>query len=442
MFFFYIFQSLHLFRLTAELESHAAGLCLEALQHLTIALTGVDCCELFTLLVAFFGRGSDFQEDPFNYLDGAPKIRPPLDITDTDSDDESSAVVEEAVPSPQVALGASQVVISVPAPSAPSVPPPIQREPQVKSRPKVNYVDQVTDITMAQGFLPEDKDSLHNTGIPVAYAVCCSGSSGKGRRLYMCPFGDQCSSPPYASDIASTGSHIHCHHLGHCIQCPYDSSHFYNGTGWRDHMASKHEGAPWYHSHLGIDSQLPSTLFHATISMAASGSTVSTSIDPGNTQSTDPVEATIPISVPSAPDVTEVDTLEHVPNVGDNPLDDPDVKPAPPFNRPGIDIESLTVADLKEITRFLPSDLRQYRYFGGGHWLGHHRRDDSKTRFFAAELVSETKGTDLPEPEEGEDKLLHKQRKHEMHLFVKEHGGKIWWPHDPKDDPDGGMLTM
>ena len=62
--------------------------------------------------------------------------------------------------------------------------------------------------------------------------------------------------------------------------------------------------------------------------MAASGSTVSTSIDPGNTQSTNPVEATIPIS---APDVTEVDTLEHVPNVGDDPLDDPDVEPVPPL---------------------------------------------------------------------------------------------------------------
>ena len=68
------FQALCLFRLAAEVESHAAGLCLEVLQHLTIALAGVDCRELFTLLVAFFGRGSEFQEDPFNYLDDAPKI--------------------------------------------------------------------------------------------------------------------------------------------------------------------------------------------------------------------------------------------------------------------------------------------------------------------------------------------------------------------------------
>ena len=94
--------------------------------------------------------------------------------------------------------------------------------------------------------------------------------------------------------------------------------------------------------------------------------------------------------------------------------------------RQGIDIESLTITDLKEITRFLPSDLRQYHYLRGGHWLGRHQRDNSKTRFFAAELASKTKGTGLPAPEEGEDRLLHKKRKHQMHLFVKEHGGKIW----------------
>ena len=122
-------------------------------------------------------------------------------------------------------------------------------------------------------------------------------------------------------------------------------------------MASKHEGAPWYCSQLGIDSQLPSTFFHATATTAASGSTVSNSIDPGNIQSTDPVEATIPISAPSVSDVAEVDNLEHVPDAGDDPLDASDVEPEPPSVRQGIDIESLTVANLKEITRFLPSDL-------------------------------------------------------------------------------------
>ena len=141
-------------------------------------------------------------------------------MTDTDSDDEVSAVGEEAVPSPQGTLSESQVVVLVPAPSASPAPSFPQHEPQVKSHPKVTYADKATDISMTQGFLPEDKDSLHNTRIPTSYAVRHSGTSGKGRSLYMCPFGDQCSSPPYVSDIASMGSHVGHHHLGHCIQCP------------------------------------------------------------------------------------------------------------------------------------------------------------------------------------------------------------------------------
>ena len=340
------------------MESRAAGLRLEALQHLTIALAGVDCREFFTLLITFFGRGSEFQEDPFNYLDGAPKIRPPLDITDTDTDDETSVMEEEAVPSPQIPLSDSQIITTTSAAVAPTPP---HREPLVKSRPKITYVDKVLDISMAQGFLPEDKDSLHNTGIPQNYAVRRSGTSSKGRSLYLCPFGDQCSSPPYTSDITSMGSHVHRHHLGHCIQCPYDGNRFYNATGWRDHMSSKHEGAPWYRSQLGIDSQLPTTLFEAT-----NPSTTVIAVK-------ESAETTVPVLDPLVSDVPEIDTLEFVPDIEEELPDDPVAEPEPPSTRQGINIDSLTVADLKEITRFPPSDLRQYRYFGGGPWLGCHR---------------------------------------------------------------------
>ena len=370
-------------------------------------------------------RSSEFQEDLFNYLDSAPKIRPPLDITDTDTDDETSAVEEEAVPS--VPLSESQIITTVPTPVVPTQ---LQREPLVKSHPKMTYVDKVPDISMAQGFLPEDKDSLHNTGIPQTYTVRCSGTSSKGRSLYLCPFGDQCSSPPYSSDIASTGSHVRRHHLGHCIQCPYDGNRFYNGTGWRDHMSSKHEGAPWYCSQLGIDNKLPSTLFKAT-NLSSTVTTVE-----------EPVATMVPVPDPFVSDVPETDTLDFVLDIEEELPDDPATEPEPPSTRQGIDIDSLTVADLKEITRFPPSDLRQYHYFGGGAWLGRHRRDDSKTRFFAAELASEHKGAGLPLPEEGEDRLLPKKRKHQMHLFVKGHGGKIWKAKDPKDDPDRGASTV
>ena len=86
----------------------------------------------------------------------------------------------------------------------------------------------------------------------------------------------------------------------------------------------------------------------------------------------EPIEATVPVLAPPVSDVPEADTLEFIPDTEEELLDDPVVGLEPPSTRPGIDIESLTVADLKEITRFLPSDLRQYHYFGGGRWLGCH----------------------------------------------------------------------
>ena len=109
-----------------------------------------------------------------------------------------------------------------------------------------------------------------------------------------------------------------------------------------------------------------------TTAAAAPSSTALTTSDPASTQSTNPPEATIPASVPLTLDVPETDTLEHVPYAEDEPTDEPDIEPESSSTRPGTDIESLTVANLKEITRFLPSDLRQYHYFGGGCWLGRH----------------------------------------------------------------------
>ena len=83
---------------------------------------------------------------------------------------------------------------------------------------------------------------------------------------------------------------------------------------------------------------------------------VSTVGDPGNTQSTDPSEVDHSnLRSTGTRCSPEADTLEHVPDAEDEPLDDPDFEPEPSSARQGI--ESLTVTNLKEITRFLPSDL-------------------------------------------------------------------------------------
>ena len=71
-----------------ELKHKAVALKAEALQYLFVSSVGSDCKELWTLLVTFFGKGTGF--DPFDFLDGASTIKPPLDLGDMDIDDAAS----------------------------------------------------------------------------------------------------------------------------------------------------------------------------------------------------------------------------------------------------------------------------------------------------------------------------------------------------------------
>ena len=293
------------------------------------------------------------------------------------------------------------------------------RDPPVKSRPKGNYPDKIPDINQARGFLPEDKDSLHNTGIPAVYAVRRSGASDKGRSLYLCPYEDRCGPPPYSGDIASAGSHVRRHHLGHCIQYPYDGSRFYNGAGWRDHMVAKHAEAPWYRSELGIDCDMPEELFRV--------------------KSSDPLNqgASVPVSAPSVPDDDVEDTLTHVADAAD---DEVALKEETP-KETDTGIGRYTLKELRKMfENFLPSDLRKYEYFGGGSWMGRRVRADyaSIPPLFAALATAGIEPPEEIEPEEGEEPLRPKKRKHQMHCYELEHSHKIWCP---DQDPDGGTST-
>ena len=215
-------QSLRLLRLSAELEGRAATLRGEALQHMTIALASVDCRDFWKVLVTFFG--SNQAEDPFQFLDGAPVIKRPLDLTDTDCDDDSSKVSEAST--------SSKPVAKKPAP--------------VKPR-NVTRVDLLENINETQGFLPALADTLHTTGIPVELHMSRSEhQTHKGASLYMCRHKD-CSENPYLGDLPTCRSHIRRTHLGVCLLCPFcPNKRFYNSGGWRDHMSKKHPSAPWY----------------------------------------------------------------------------------------------------------------------------------------------------------------------------------------------------
>ena len=207
---------MQLFRLSAELETKAAALRAGALQHMTIALAGSNCKELFTLLTTFFGK--DTGVDTFGFLDGAPKIKLPLHLTDTDTEDETgdaSSTTSTVTPTPTMASTSSQ-----------------HKSPHVK--PQKVWMDRVPDISQTEGHLPTDPKALHNTGIPSIYHVQRSGASSKGSSLYDCPFGSACGMPPYVGDLPSCGSHVHRVHIGSSILCPYCPDQcYYNADNWQ-----------------------------------------------------------------------------------------------------------------------------------------------------------------------------------------------------------------
>ena len=82
-----------LLRVSADLESRANSLRKEALQCVTIALAGSDTRKLWELLVAYFGANhTGTEDDPWDFLDAAPKIPDPLPLMDTDTETDVASV--------------------------------------------------------------------------------------------------------------------------------------------------------------------------------------------------------------------------------------------------------------------------------------------------------------------------------------------------------------
>ena len=156
-------QALQLLRLANKLEGKVVALKKKALQHITIALVGSDTSGLFQLLTMFFGTG-EADEDPFNFLDGAPLIKQPLPLTSESSDDEEVPASQPTTSQPSASTSASRV-------------------PRVK---KQTFED-LCDVNEAIIMLPMEK-SLHETGIPDDMLpsrdkVHCTA---KGGSLYLC----------------------------------------------------------------------------------------------------------------------------------------------------------------------------------------------------------------------------------------------------------------
>ena len=138
--------------------------------------------------------------DPFSFLDAAPIIKRPLDLTDTESESEEGGDdMASTRTSPRHAPTAS----AEPSPST-STPP--MKKP-IKIRLKATYQDKCADVQEAIGFLPENPGSLHNTGIPDQFSMRRVGKNDCGTSIYACPYPD-CSDLPYTGDISGCGSHV------------------------------------------------------------------------------------------------------------------------------------------------------------------------------------------------------------------------------------------
>ena len=348
--------------MTAELEHKAAALKAEALQHLFITLVGSDCKQLWTLLVSFFGKGTGF--DPFDFLDGAPIIKPPLDLGDTDSNEEASETASS------VSLGSVSTTASTHPPQAStSTASPQASHPVLKPRPTMP--DKVPSIEYAEACIPTSLSDIHHTGIPPG--VSCKRSektTARGASLYICPHRD-CGATPYVGNLYGCSSHLRRVHFGTCLICPYcPNQRYYRASGWKAHMSSKHSSVPWFGAPEATQASLMLATVQEDISAPESSQEPSgvkaevpsvqlprpeevSTIPLCPTQEEDPLEE----SLPFAPDAAEEDLT---PKQEEELLEEEEATPRPP-----------TPSDkaLIEATRFTPSDLRAYEYAsarGGG----------------------------------------------------------------------------
>ena len=207
-------QAVRLLRVSAELESRANLLRKEALQSLTIALAGSNTKRLWEVLTAYFGANhvAGEEEDPWDFLDAAPEIPPPLPLTDTESKEDKVSVASAATTQSAPAAPASGASVGVGA--------------KAKSRPKIlvqkDRLDDLCSTDEAIRICPQDPKALSETGIPDHLLVQREQTTTvKGGSLYLCRH-ELCQDPPYyAQSTAGLYSHVRRKHLGMVVACPY-----------------------------------------------------------------------------------------------------------------------------------------------------------------------------------------------------------------------------
>ena len=399
-------QALRLFGLAAELEYKAAALKAEALQHLFMALAGSDCKELWTLLVHFFRKGTGF--DPFNFLDSALAIKPPLDLGETDSDE-----AEESDAASTVTLGSASSTASVlPTPATTLVGPVGAAQASTSSAPtqdprpfpkaKQTWCDKVPSINSAEPCIPTSLSNIHHTGIPAGVACKRSGrTTACGASLYICPHRD-CGATPYIGDLYGCSSHLRRTHYRTCLACPYCPNQcYYQASGWKKHMSAKHPKDPWF----GAPEATQASFMLAAFQEEASVPESALSQNPEEVQiptiylprpdeiSTTPIrpteeEAPLEETLPFAPDTVEDDvTPELTPEqeqdllVGDE--EEEEEKPRPP---------TPSTEAIKAASFLAPSNLREWNYSIHGPIMSRYPKSGDHSEELSVALVKQ----DLP----------------------------------------------
>ena len=250
-----LFQAVRLLRVSADLENRANSLRKEALQCITIALAGSDTRQFWALMTAYFGANHSGTEadDPWDFLDAAPKIPDPLPLTDTDTEDETASVQSAPATTSSFAPPVSGGSVGVGARA--KVPTKGGRKPLVPQ-----FKDELSDICSTKEAIrmyPADEGSLNITGVPAELQVEReSKTSLSGASIYLCRHPKCQEQPFHAQSEAGIYSHIRRKHLGIVIACPYcERKLFWNTKGWRSHMEHNHRGAPWFGSTLRAESQ-------------------------------------------------------------------------------------------------------------------------------------------------------------------------------------------
>ena len=219
-------------------------------------------------MTAYFGAnhtGTD--DDPWDFLDAAPKIPDPLPLTDTETEDEAASVQSApaggisfiaAAAGDPVGIGAKVRVATKGGRGRgrgrglPGKPPRKPLVPQFKD----DLVD-VCFIGEAIRMYPADKSTLNETGVPKELQVeRQTKTSLSGASIYLCRHPKCQERPFHAQSEAGIYSHIRRKHLGIVVACPYCVKKlFWNTKGWRSHMEHHHREAPWYGSALRAESQ-------------------------------------------------------------------------------------------------------------------------------------------------------------------------------------------